>query len=360
VYLDRVQLLAVDHPGAFDVYPNEYFASNPPFPRFKIVFSRDAHPPAGAWDEHGHNLLPDLQANRYFGDFDVLPFHGFAKMHSLELDLGEPYGGGPLWLLMHGEIEYFTATSMYAADQAGVQPVAPYLEALNSQGRWIRVTDDMGFPAGGARTMTADLTGKLPRGTRRIRIATNLQIYWDNILIDRTSQKQRAQINSLPLTRADLRFHGFPWKIEGKPSGNLNYIYEKASATGPYTRPAGAYTRYGDVRPLLTARDDRMAVFGSGDEIALDFDPSQLPTLPKGWVRDYFFVANGYEKDMDFYAFEGNTVAPLPFHAMGRYPYPDNSYPLDDEHLDYLLNYNTRYLSGNETRGYSYDYSSKR
>ena len=38
VYLDRVRLLAVDHPAALDVYPNEYFASNPPYPPFKVVF----------------------------------------------------------------------------------------------------------------------------------------------------------------------------------------------------------------------------------------------------------------------------------------------------------------------------------
>jgi tetratricopeptide (TPR) repeat protein len=360
VYLDQVQLLAVDHPAEFDVYPNEYFASNPPYPAFKLVFSRDARPPAGAWDEHRHNLLPDLLAHRYFGDFELVHFAGFTQMHSLELDLGEPYDGGPLWLLMHGEIEYFTATSMYAADQAGLQPVAPYLEALDSQGKWVRVMEDLGFPAGGARTMTADLTGKLPRGTRRIRLWTNLQIYWDSILVDRTNQQQNSRITAIPLTRADLRFHGFLLKIEGKPPGNVKYVYEKASPTGPYTRPAGSYTRYGDVRPLLTASDDRMAVFGSGDEIALDFDPSRLPALPKNWSRDYFFVANGYEKDMDFYAFDGNNVAPLPFRAMGKYPYPNNSYPLDDEHLNYLLNYNTRYMSGNESRGYSYNYRSVR
>ncbi len=87
-------------------------------------------PPAGAWDEHGHNVLPDLIAHRYFGDFKVLSFQGFAEPHSLELDLGAPYNGGPLWLLMHGEIEYFSATSMYAADQAHLRPFAPYVEAL--------------------------------------------------------------------------------------------------------------------------------------------------------------------------------------------------------------------------------------
>jgi len=360
VYLDQVQLLAVDHPADADVFPNEYFASNPPYPEFKVVFSRDARPPTGAWDEHGHNVLPDLLAHRYFGDFEVLPFAGFTKLHSLDLDLREPYRGGPLWLLMHGEIEYFSATGMYAADQAGLQPMAPYLEALGANGKWIRVIDDMGFPAGGPRTMTADLTGKLPQGTQRIRIWTNLQIYWDNILIDRSSQDQSVRLTNVPLARADLRFHGFPLKIEGQPPGNVNYIYEQASATGPYTRPAGAYTRYGDVLPLLKDFDDKLVVFGSGDEVALDFDSSQLPRLPTGWARDYFYVAHGYEKDMDFYAYDFDRVAPLPFRDMGMYPYPGKSFPLDDAHLNYLLEYNTRYMSGNEARGYSFDYRSIR
>jgi lipoprotein NlpI len=371
VYLDQVKLLAVDHPADVDVYPNEYFASNPPYPPFKVVFSNnnDARPPAGAWDEHGHNVLPDLLAHRYFGDFKVLPFLGFAEPHTLELDLGEPYRGGPLWLLMHGEIEYFSATSMYAADQAHLRPFAPDVEAQVSAGngakeKWIRVVDDMGFPAGGARTMTADLTGKLPWGTRRIRITTNLQIYWDNIVISRTSQDQsqgqRARLTPVPLARGELNFHGFPLKIEDQPPGNVKYIYEKTSATGPYTRPAGAYTRYGDVRPLLDSVDDKFVVFGSGDEVALDFDPAKLPTLPRGWVRDYFFVAYGYEKDMDFYAYRGNTVDPLPFRDMRTYSYPGQSFPTDAEHLNYLLEYNTRFMSGNEARGYSFQYPDHR
>ena len=361
VYLDQVNLLAVDHPAGVDVYPNEYFASNPPYPAFKVVASRNARPPAGAWDGQGHNVLPDLLAHRYIGNLDVLPFKGFTKLHSLELDLGKRYAGGPLWLLMHGEVEYFTATSMYAAYQSGLTPVSPYVEALGANGKWTKVVDDMGFPAGGPRTMTADLTGKLPPGTERIRIWTNLQIYWDSILIDRTSQKQTVRLTPVPLSAANLDFHGFPLKIEGTPPGNIKYVYEQASATGPYTRPAGLYTRYGDVRPLLTALDDQMAVFGSGDEVALNFDPATLPTLPSGWVRDYFFAAHGYEKDMDFYAFDGDTVRPLPFRRMGDYPYPEGEmYPVDNTHLDYLLNYNTRYMSGKEARGYSFDYHSEK
>ena len=368
VYLDQARLMAVDHPADVDVYPNEYFASNPPYPEFKVVVSKseDARPPSGAWDEHGHNVLPDLLAHRYFGDFALTQFQGFAKPHSLVLDLGKTYRGGPLWLLLHGEVEYFSANSMYAASQAGVHAISPFVEALGADGKWLRVVDDMGFPAGGPRTMTADLSGKLPRGTRKIRITTNLQIYWDSILVSRTPQESKnkaksVHLTAVPLTRANLDYHGFPLKIEGTPPGNVQYIYEKTSATGPYTRPAGTYTRYGDVLPLLTSLDDKLVVFGSGDEVRLDFDPSQLPALPQGWVRDYFFAANGYEKDMDFYAAEGNFVAPLPFLKMGDYPYSvDKSFPLDDAHLNYLLEYNTRQMSGNEQRGYWFDYGASK
>jgi len=375
VYLDAVKLVAVDHPANEDVYPNEYFASNPPYPEFKVVTSRNARPPAGAWDDKGNNLLPDLLAHKYVGNFDLLPFKGFTKPHSLILDLGEPYRGGPLRLLMHGEIEYFTATGMYAASQAGIEATAPYVEAeiprvgtaaltppaehssRKSHGKWLRVSDDIGFPAGLPKTITADLSGKLPIGTTRIRITTNLQIYWDSILIDRSSQNKDFKLNQVPLTKAALGFHGYPRQIEDLPPGNVKYVYEQVSRSGPYARQAGEYTRYGDVLPLLTSFDDKLAVFGSGEEVQLEFDPAKLPLLPKGWTRDYFFQADGYEKDMDFYAADGNTVEPLPFKQMGKYPYAGNLFPSDREHIEYMLKYNTRFVSGNEPQSYTYEYA---
>jgi hypothetical protein len=370
VYLDQVKLLAVDHPANEDVYPNEYFASNPPYPEFKVITSRDARPPAGAWDDKGRDLLPNLLSHKYVGSFDLLPFKGFTKPHSLVLDLGEPYRGGRLRLLMHGEIEYFTATGMYAASQAGIEATDPYVEAEvagegarpthDANGKWVRVTDDIGFPAGLPRTITADLSGKLPKGTTRIRISTNLQIYWDNILIDRSQPSENFKLNPVPLAAATLDYHGYPRQIEDQPPGNVKYVYEQVSRTGPYARQAGTYTRYGDVLPLLTGFDDKLAIFGSGEEVALEFDPSKLPPLPKGWTRDYFFMANGYEKDMDFYAADGSTVEPLPFRRMGTYPYPGKSFPSDDEHLNYMLKYNTRFVSGKEPSGYAYEYRESR
>jgi hypothetical protein len=245
---------------------------------------------------------------------------------------------------------------MYAADQAGITPVAPYVEALGANGQWVKVVDDMGFPAGLERTTIADLTSKLPPGTRRIRISTNLQIYWDQVLVDRTASDIPTRIVEVPLAEATLGFHGYPRPIERKTPGDLSYIYEDVSLTGPYARQSGAYTRLGDVRELLTAADDRHVVFGSGDEVQLEFDPAKLPPLPTGWKRDYLFFADGFEKDMDFYAADGPTVEPLPFHAMPGYPYPATKAPASASYLQYLLEYNTRFYSGDAEFQYRFRY----
>jgi len=125
------------------------------------------------------------------------------------------------------------------------------------------------------------------------------------------------------------------------------YSYARRSRTGPYVSAAGNYTRYGDVRALLSAADDRFVIFSSGEGVELDFDAGRLPALPSGWVRDYFFFADGFEKDLDFYAAHAFTVEPLPKHGLKPYPYPPGEdYPVDREHLGYELEYNTRSRSG--------------
>ena len=360
VYLDQVRLLAIDHPPAYEVFPNERFVSAPPFPEFRVIASRGARPPVGAWDERGRDVLPLIaKADRkYVTGFDDLPFAGFAKLHWLELDLGAWDAQKPLRLIIDGYTDYFTATSMYAADQAGIKVIAPYVEAQDAQGQWVRIAEDMGFPAGLERTMIADLTGKLPPGTRRIRIVTNLKIYWDAMRIDQTPDPRDVRVSAVPLARAALDFLGYPKEIRLQPASDTTYSYAHRSKTGPYARAAGNYTRYGDVRDLLRAPDDRFVIFSSGEGVTLDFDPARLPVLPSGWVRDYFFYANGFEKDLDFYAADAFTVEPLPRHSPLPYPYPaGKDYPSDMEHLKYQLEHNTRMRSDRMPPSLRYEYS---
>ena len=359
VYLDQVKLLAIDHPARFEVYPDERFASNPPFPEFRVVPSSDAHPPLGAWDDRGNDVLPLLtkRDRKYVTSFDELPFAGFAKLHWIELDLGDWNPHLPLRLIIDGYTDYFTATSMYAADQAGIKVIPPYVEAQNAQGSWIRVMDDMGFPAGLERTMIADLTGKIPAGTRRIRIVNNLKIYWDAIRIDQTLEQRSVRVTEVPLANASLDFLGFPQEIRLIPASDTKYSYAKLSMTGPYARAAGNYTRYGDVKTLLSAADDRFVIFSSGEGVKLDFDARSLPAIPAGWMRDYFFYADGFEKDMDFYAAHAFTVEPLPKHGLKPYPYaPGDGYPEDATHTKYELEYNTRQRSGGLPADLQYHY----
>jgi len=359
VYLDQVRLLALDHPRNIEVNANERFVSAPPFPEFRVIATRDARFPVGAWDDRGHDILSLLvkRDRNYVTDFEDLPFAGFAKLHWIELDLGGWDSQKPLRLLLDGYTDYFTATSMYAADQAGIKVIAPYIEAQDIQGKWLRVVDDMGFPAGLARTMVSDLTGKIPRGTRRIRIVTNLKIYWDRIRVDQTPQLTGVRVNEVPLATAELAFLGYPQEIRLHPASDTVYSYSRRSPTGPYARASGNYTRYGNVKDLLGASDDRFAVFSSGEGVKLEFNPGGLPWLPEGWVRDYLFYADGFEKDLDFYTAHAFTVEPLPKHGLIAYPYPENdAYPLDAGHLGYELEYNTRSRSDRMPGNLRYSY----
>jgi tetratricopeptide (TPR) repeat protein len=359
-YLDQVRLLAVDHPAGTEVYPNERFLNEPPFASGRAVLSADAHPVAGAWDDKGRDVSALLRTrdHQYVRDFTNLPFAGFANQHTLTLDVGEWTPANPLRLLLHGFIEYFSASSMYAAWQANLQPMPPYVEAQLPDGSWKRVIDEMGFPAGLPRTIVVDLTGKLPPGTRRIRLTTNLQIYWDQALIDNGPETpHRVRQTELPLASAELAFRGYPEQIDGKTPGDLTYNYQHISQTGPFTRSRGAYTRYGDVTPLLKSIDESFVVFGSGEDIDAEFSTASLPPLAPGWKRDYFFYANGFVKDMDFYEASPFTVADMPFHGMSTYPYPTSEhYPQDEQRMQYELEWNDRFDSGRGVQQFAFHY----
>jgi Flp pilus assembly protein TadD len=392
IYLDEVRLLAIDHPRGTEIFPSEYFAAIAPQPAATVFGVKNVRLPLGAWDGRGRDVSAELKERdgRHVTGFADAPFKGFAELHALELDLGPLTPGVPVRLIMSGFTDYFTATSVFAAHQANVTAIVPYLEAqttdlsrrstptgtnkgakaepvspkhphsentgAKADGRWARISDDIGFPAGLRRTMTADLTGKLPAGTRRVRIWTNLKVYWDQVLIDTTPDDAVPMRRSeAPLRSASLAFRGFPRERTGTPAADLTYSYQEVSRFGPWARHRGSYTRYGNVTPLLGRTDDRFVIFGAGEETSLEFDANALPPLGDGWTRDYLFYARAYVKDMDFYAAHGQTVTPLPFREMGKYPYPETTrYP--DRLYDYLLEWNTRLVDAESWPSYRLSY----
>ena len=357
-YIDQLRLVAVDHPESVEVNPDERFLDDPPFASGRVVASASARMPVGAWDGEGRDVLDAVSRRDHIfaSGFTAAPYDGFANSHALTLDLGDVNVNAPLKLLMTGYVNYFSATSLYAAWQAGIKPISPYAEAQLQDGSWTRIADNVGFPAGQERTIVVDLTGKLPAGARKIRLVTNLEIYWDQVLIDNNADAE-AHTTEVPLALATLHFRGYPKQIDLASDGDLDYDYDRVSLTGPFQHQRGNYTRMGDVTELLKSIDDRYAIFGSGEEIATDFDVTKLPALPAHWKRDYFFYANGYVKDMDWWDASPFTVSQLPFHKMSTYPYPaSEKFPDDAGALNYQLNWNDRWDSGEPVRSYRFDY----
>jgi hypothetical protein len=198
----------------------------------------------------------------------------------------------------------------------------------------------------------------VPPHVRRIRMRTNLQIYWDQILVDNgVDSSPSMRVTELPIASASVAFRGYPKQVDGETPGDLTYDYQHISLTGPFQWQRGSYTHYGVATPLLRRRDDKYVIFGSGDEIDAEFSDVSLPALPPHWRRDYLFYADGYVKDMDFHEALPFTVAQLPFQSMSSYPYPRSEhFPEDQKSLDYRFVWNDRFESGNRTQLFQFHY----
>ena len=84
-------------------------------------------------------------------------------------------------------------------------------------------------------------------------------------------------------------------------------------------------------------------ILGAGDELTLRFPALSLPELPRGWKRDFLLFVDGWAKEAEANTAFGDTVEPLPFHAMSGYPYgADEHYPDTKPHRAYLRKYNVR------------------
>jgi tetratricopeptide (TPR) repeat protein len=343
LYADRIQLIAVAHPADVEVYPNEGM-TDPPRP-FKLFATAGGHTPVAAVDDHAHDVLSRVaQLDRqYPDDFALHKIRGYAEKHTLTLDLGEPSKDRTL-LILTGWTDYAFSSDNVAAQQSGLTLMPPSLEVKDSRGRWRTANADIGIPVGRPQTIVVDLTGKLSDRNREVRIVTNMRIYWDQILVA-TSRGGKAPMRTTQLDPISANLHWRGFSAEVSPDGRepFSYDYDRVSFASPWKTLTGRYTREGDVRELLTRTDDMFVISKPGDEIALSFDASKLPPLPRGWKRTFLLYADGFSKEMDINSASPDRVEPLPFHGMKSYPYsPRERYPTTLAHREYVKRYNTR------------------
>lgn len=345
IYADEIKLIAVDHPKETEIYVDEKFAA-PPYAPLRIYHIKNHQKPISAYDQNGNNLLPMIEQkdNRYISNFRKGKFQGITDMKDLILDLGDIPDPNDLHLFLNGWIFPTDASINVAISQSGQVAIRqPSLEVINSRGEWELVMENIGFPSGKNKTVVVDLSDKFLSAERKVRIRTNMEIYWDYIFcaFDEVSE---TKLTEMAPQSADFHYRGFSAMSRfGGRYGPHWFDYNDVTTGQQWRDLTGNYTRYGDVTELLQKADNMYVIANAGDETTITFDAKVLPQLPEGWKRDFLIYSVGWVKDGDLNTAFGQTVEPLPFHGMSKYPYgPDEHYPDGPEYQQYHKKYNTR------------------
>jgi len=350
-YYDYLALMAVDHPVGTEIFVDERFVV-PPL-KLGITTVSTPHEIARAIDDTGQDVTDLVRAldGRAVASFGRGQYQGVTRDHYLEVDLGDDAPkSGPLYLIAQGSI-HDTESSVNVAITQGNRWRARGLsvEVPDGRGGWVTAQDNLGFPAGRKKTILFNLTNVFRPGTpRRVRLRTNLEIYWDCIRWAQGAPDAPLKSVTLDPTVADLHYRGYSVMHMPVGAGAPEVPdYNQIEGTKQRWRDLiGYYTRYGDVRELINHIDDRYVIVNSGDELSLRF-PEQPPP-PAGWVRDFVIKGDGWIKDGDYNSTFSKTVLPLPYHAKNEYTTRPGR--LEDEwvyrqHPEDWENYHTRYVT---------------
>lgn len=338
-YLDELKLVAVDHPASTEVFSNDKWKA-PPHPEFRLYETEQRLYPVRARDGKGADVRARLlKRDRAYVDGFRRTYQNTAETHALELDFGSAPAEGS-FLVLNGWVDWADGSTFLRESQTpGRALTAPYLQMRDAKGKWRTVIEDMGIPSGKVKTIAVDLSGKWISASREVRIVTNMCVYWDEAFLGVQAAGPAPRLHTLRRAEAGLRFHGFskptihPMRLQPE-----HFDYSQVSAESNWNPTPGFYTRFGDVNELLERADDRMVILGSGDEVQVRFANS-VPALPAGWKRDFLLLVDGWAKDADANTAYSQTVEPLPFHGMSRYPYPASErYP----QAEAARRYNTR------------------
>jgi len=349
-YYDRIALMTVDHPSGTEIYVDERFV----IPAGKLGFTTVAtpHSIAHATDDNGKDVtdLVNKLDGKALDSFGRGQYQGITRDHYVEIDLGDDAPKtGPLYLISQGSI-HDTESSINVAVTQGNRWHAQGMsvEVPDGRGGWSIAQSNLGFPAGRKKTVLFNLTNIFRPGTpRRVRIRTNLEIYWDCIEWAPGLPGAEVKTQTLDADVADLHYRGY--SVIDRPDAGAPEVpdyYKMLGSKQQWRDLIGYYTRYGDVRELLKNVDDRYVIVNSGDEMSLRF--AEQPPPPAGWLRDFIVVGDGWIKDGDFNSTFSKTVLPLPYHAKDEYE--DRPGRLEDEyvyrhHHEDWQNYHTRYVT---------------
>jgi len=320
-YYDHLSLMVVDHPENTDVFVDERFVI--PAAKLEVTTVSTPHRIVRAIDDKGQDVTSVVNSldGNYLGTFERGKYQGVARDHYVELDLGaDAPSSGPLWLIANGWMHPTDSSINVAISEGQEEQAKPLsLEIPDGRGGWQIVRANMGFPAGRKKICLFDLADVFKPGIpRRLRLRTNLEVYWDSLEWATGLPRADLKITRLNPDVADLHYRGYSVINQKDDSSPELPDYNRLSSSKQIWRDLiGYYTRFGDVRELLLQADDRYVIMNAGDEMTFRF--AEQPAPPRGWVRDYVIVGDGWIKDGDYNSTFSKTVLPLPYHAKNQY-----------------------------------------
>ncbi|MEZ5332977.1 MAG: FG-GAP-like repeat-containing protein [Thermoanaerobaculia bacterium] len=343
-YVDRLRLLAVDHPEERELVVDERFTP-PPHPTEPALHWVDRSlAPSRAVDHHGRDVRRELSDRDrvYVGDLPLDRYQGVTHEHSLELVFDDVPDGTRLRLLLTGWIFPTDSSINLALSQDASRDSVPPRLSVREEGAWRPLDLWVGFPDGKDKTVVVDLTGRVGGGRLELRLDTSMQIYWDSARLALGEPDGPRRATWLEPRDADLHYRGFSALTRASAESPHRFDYGRVSVGPRFRDMNGRFTRFGPVGELLTAEDDRYVVMNAGDEMTVRFDAESLPELPAGWRRDWVLYTDGWVKDADVNTRRSATVEPLPHHGMAAYPDPAGAFPDTPEHRAWLAAYQTR------------------
>lgn len=344
-YVDELRLEAVDAPPGVVPLLDEALRPPPYSTEPALFFARELRPPAAARTEAGRDVTRFLErrdGERVSG-LPLSRYQGLTRGHHLELTFADVPSGQPLRFVLWGWT-FPTDTSInYALAQDPSRDLAPpRLELLAPDGSWREIAAFLGFPKGKEKAVVTDVTGLLPPGKVTVRIATNQEVYWDAAALALGDAGSWARRHRLEPDDAHLHYRGFSALRPRGDSAPHLFDYEAVTVAPRFRDMSGRFTRFGPVRPLLEAADDRYVVMNAGDEMTVRFSTRSLPPPAPGWSRTWLLYTDGWVKDGDIHTAHSNRVDPLPYHGMRAYPdIPSHRYPAD-RNREYLEGYQSR------------------
>lgn len=131
-----------------------------------------------------------------------------------------------------------------------------------------------------------------------VRIGSNQTIYYDRVRLGRIIDVP-LEIHELPPVAADLRWRGVASSRRHADARPPRPDYQDVSPLSPFARLREETTPEGDVLGRVVKPDGVRVIFGTGEEVAVDFDASALPPPSPGLTRTWFLVSRGYARDGD-------------------------------------------------------------